>query len=38
MRFLTLIEVLDLHHRIIQQSGGVLGIRDVVTEKHIIVR
>jgi death on curing protein len=29
MRYLTLIEVLDLHRRIIEQSGGALGIRDL---------
>ena len=29
MRFLTLIEVLELHRRVIQQSGGALGIRDI---------
>jgi len=29
MRFLTLIEVLELHRRIIQQSGGAIGIRDI---------
>ncbi|WP_448572879.1 type II toxin-antitoxin system death-on-curing family toxin [Trichothermofontia sp.] len=29
MRFLTLIEVLELHHRVIEQSGGALGVRDV---------
>lgn len=29
MRFLTLIEVLELHRRVIEQSGGALGIRDV---------
>lgn len=29
MRFLTLIEVLELHRRVIEQSGGTLGIRDV---------
>ena len=28
MRYLTLIEVLNLHHRILDQSGGALGIRD----------
>lgn len=28
MRFLTLIEVLELHRRVIEQSGGALGIRD----------
>ncbi|ESA33491.1 death-on-curing family protein [Leptolyngbya sp. Heron Island J] len=28
MRYLTLIEVLELHCRIIEQSGGALGIRD----------
>lgn len=29
MRFLTLIEVLELHRRIIKQSGGASGIRDI---------
>jgi death on curing protein len=29
MRFLTLIEVLELHRRIIEKSGGAFGIRDV---------
>jgi death-on-curing protein len=29
MRYLTLIEVLDLHRRIIEQSAGPLGIRDL---------
>ena len=29
MRFLTLIEVLELHRKIIEQSGGAFGIRDV---------
>lgn len=29
MRYLTLIEVLELHRRIIDQSGGALGIRDI---------
>lgn len=29
MRFLTLIEVLELHRRVIEQSGGTLGIRDL---------
>ncbi|WP_277128136.1 hypothetical protein [Chlorogloeopsis fritschii] len=29
MRFLTLIEVLELHCRVIEQSGGAFGIRDV---------
>jgi death on curing protein len=28
MRFLTLLEVLDLHRRIIDRSGGAMGIRD----------
>jgi death on curing protein len=28
MRFLTLIEVLELHRRVIEQSGGAFGIRD----------
>ena len=29
MRYLTLIEVLELHRRIIEQSGGASGIRDL---------
>lgn len=29
MRFLTLVEVLELHRRVIEQSGGALGIRDI---------
>lgn len=29
MRFLTLIEVLELHRKVLEQSGGVLGIRDL---------
>lgn len=29
MRYLTLVEILELHRRIIQQSGGTLGIRDL---------
>ncbi|AFY79353.1 death-on-curing family protein [Pleurocapsa sp. PCC 7327] len=29
MRFLTLIEVLELHRRVIDQSGGTFGLRDV---------
>lgn len=29
MRFLTLIEVLELHRRIIEPSGRALGIRDI---------
>jgi death on curing protein len=29
MRYLTLLEVLELHRRIIEQSGGALGIRDL---------
>lgn len=29
MRYLTLIEVLELHRRVIDQSGGALGIRDI---------
>ena len=28
IRYLTLIEVLELHRRILEQSGGALGIRD----------
>ncbi len=29
IRYLTLIEVLELHRRILEQSGGALGIRDI---------
>jgi death on curing protein len=29
IRYLQLLEVLDLHHQIIQQSGGSVGIRDL---------
>jgi prophage maintenance system killer protein len=29
MRLLTLIEVLELHHRVIEQSGGAVGFRDM---------
>ncbi len=29
MRYLTLIEVLELHRRIMEQSGGALGVRDL---------
>jgi len=29
MRFLTLAEILELHRRIIEQSGGALGVRDL---------
>lgn len=29
MRYLSLIEVLELHRKIIDQSGGALGVRDL---------
>lgn len=29
MRYLTLTEALELHHRLLQQSGGLYGIRDL---------
>jgi len=29
MRFLTLMEVLELHRRVVEQSGGAFGIRDL---------
>jgi death-on-curing protein len=29
MRFLTLSEVLELHRQVMEQSGGLLGIRDL---------
>ncbi|MCA9103491.1 MAG: type II toxin-antitoxin system death-on-curing family toxin [Planctomycetales bacterium] len=31
MRYLTLAEVLDLHYRLIEQSGGAHGVRDLGT-------
>jgi death-on-curing protein len=31
IRFLTLVEVVELHHQIIEQSGGALGIRELGT-------
>lgn len=38
MRFLTLIEVLELHRRVIGQSGGTLGIRDMGLLESAIAR
>jgi death on curing protein len=38
MRYLTLIEVLELHCKIIGQSGGALGIRDVGLLKSAIAQ
>lgn len=38
MRFLTLIEVLELHRRIIEQSSGASGIRDVGLLKSAIAQ
>lgn len=38
MRFLTLIEVLELHRRVIKQSGGACGIRDVGLLESAIVQ
>ena len=29
IRYLTLVEVLNLHRQIIEQSGGALGVRDL---------
>jgi len=29
IRYLTLIEILELHRQILEQSGGALGIRDM---------
>jgi hypothetical protein len=36
MRYLTLLEVLELHRQIIEQSGGALGIRDLGLLKSAI--
>ena len=38
MRFLTLIEVLELHCRVVEQSGGAFGIRDVGLLKSAIAQ
>ncbi len=38
MRCLTLIEVLELHRRIIKQSGGALGIRDMALLESAIAQ
>ena len=36
MRYLTLVEVLDMHSQIIEQSGGLTGVRDLGTIKSAI--
>ena len=36
MRYLTLVEVLDLHRQIIEQSGGSMGVRDLDAIKSAI--
>jgi death on curing protein len=38
MRFLTLVEVLELHRRVIEQSGGAFGIRDLGLLESAIVQ
>lgn len=38
MRYLTLVEVLDLHRQIIEQSGGSVGIRDLGAIKSAIAQ
>ncbi|MEM6713736.1 MAG: type II toxin-antitoxin system death-on-curing family toxin [Cyanobacteria bacterium P01_D01_bin.6] len=38
MRFLTLIEVLELHRRVIEQSGGAFGIRELGLLEAAIVQ
>jgi death-on-curing protein len=38
MRYLTLIEVLELHRRVIEQSGGALGIRDLGLSESAIAK
>ncbi|MBV5261687.1 type II toxin-antitoxin system death-on-curing family toxin [Synechococcus moorigangaii CMS01] len=37
-RYLTLVEVLDLHHQLIQQSRGTTGIRDLGSLKSAIAQ
>ena len=38
IRYLTLIEVLELHRKILEQSGGALGIRDMGLLKSAIAQ
>jgi death-on-curing protein len=38
IRYLTLVEVLDLHHQIIQQSQGAMGIRDLGSLRSAIAQ
>ena len=38
MHFLTLIEVLELHRKVIKQSGGAFGIRDIGLLESAIVQ
>ena len=38
MRYLTLGEVLELYHRIIEQSGGSLGIRDLGALESVLAQ
>lgn len=38
MRYLTLSEVLDLHRRVIQQSGGAEGVRDLGSVESAITQ
>ncbi|MCB0191238.1 MAG: type II toxin-antitoxin system death-on-curing family toxin [Anaerolineae bacterium] len=38
MRYLTFSEVLDLYHRILEQSGGLVGIRDLGALKSAVAQ
>jgi len=38
IRYLTLVEVLKLHRRILEQSGGALGIRDMGLLESVIAQ
>lgn len=38
IRYLTLIEVLELHRKILEQSGGAFGIRDISLLKSAIAQ
>jgi death-on-curing protein len=38
LRFLTLIKVLELHRRVIEQSGGAFGIREIGLLESAIAR
>ena len=36
IRYLTLVEILDIHHQVTQRSGGAEGIRDLGADESSI--